>query len=73
MNELFSLYQVDCLSPVNHQRLCVLFSSSSAQSSNAPSACVSPWYEKLLLYSMCSYLFFVSEGKVSAHFIEVLL
>lgn len=36
---------MDCLSPVNHQRLCVLFSSSSAQSSNAPSACVSPWYK----------------------------
>ncbi|ELW72694.1 1-phosphatidylinositol-3-phosphate 5-kinase [Tupaia chinensis] len=35
--------KVDCLNPVNHQRLCVLFSSSSAQSSNAPSACVSPW------------------------------
>ncbi|OWK12933.1 PIKFYVE [Cervus elaphus hippelaphus] len=34
--------KVDCLSPVNHQRLCVLFSSSSAQSSNAPSACVTP-------------------------------
>ncbi|KAG8520962.1 1-phosphatidylinositol 3-phosphate 5-kinase, partial [Galemys pyrenaicus] len=31
--------KVDCLNPVNHQRLCVLFSSSSAQSSNAPSAC----------------------------------
>lgn len=35
--------KVDCLSPANHQRLSVLFSSSSAQSSNAPSACVSPW------------------------------
>uniref|UniRef100_A0A7N9IGE3 1-phosphatidylinositol 3-phosphate 5-kinase n=1 Tax=Macaca fascicularis TaxID=9541 RepID=A0A7N9IGE3_MACFA len=35
--------KVDCLNPINHQRLCVLFSSSSAQSSNAPSACVSPW------------------------------
>nr|XP_023422804.1 1-phosphatidylinositol 3-phosphate 5-kinase [Cavia porcellus] len=35
--------KVDCLNPTNHQRLCVLFSSSSAQSSNAPSACVSPW------------------------------
>ncbi|XP_045431512.1 1-phosphatidylinositol 3-phosphate 5-kinase isoform X5 [Pipistrellus kuhlii] len=35
--------KVDCLNPANHQRLCVLFSSSSAQSSNAPSACVSPW------------------------------
>ncbi|XP_069471712.1 1-phosphatidylinositol 3-phosphate 5-kinase isoform X4 [Ambystoma mexicanum] len=41
-NELSWNSKVDCLSPVNHQRLCVLFSSSSAQSSNAPSACVSP-------------------------------
>lgn len=40
---MFLLFQVDCLNPANHQRLCVLFSSSSAQSSNAPSACVSPW------------------------------
>lgn len=36
--------QMDCLNPVNHQRLCVLFSSSSAQSNNAPNPCVSPWY-----------------------------
>lgn len=35
--------QLDCLNPVNHQRLCVLFSSSSAQSNNAPNPCVSPW------------------------------
>uniref|UniRef100_A0A8D0GHP6 1-phosphatidylinositol 3-phosphate 5-kinase n=1 Tax=Sphenodon punctatus TaxID=8508 RepID=A0A8D0GHP6_SPHPU len=41
---------VDCLSPVNHQRLCVLFSSSSAQSSNAPSACVSPWIVTMEFY-----------------------
>ncbi|KAM8855783.1 1-phosphatidylinositol 3-phosphate 5-kinase isoform 3-T3 [Spinachia spinachia] len=34
--------QLDCLDPVNHQRLCVLFSSSSTQSSNAPNPCVSP-------------------------------
>ncbi|XP_034416905.1 1-phosphatidylinositol 3-phosphate 5-kinase isoform X5 [Cyclopterus lumpus] len=34
--------KLDCLNPVNHQRLCVLFSSSSAQSSNAPNPCVSP-------------------------------
>ncbi|NXK91567.1 FYV1 kinase, partial [Formicarius rufipectus] len=43
-------HQVDCLSPVNHQRLCVLFSSSSAQSSNAPSACVSPWIVTMEFY-----------------------
>ncbi|XP_062972178.1 1-phosphatidylinositol 3-phosphate 5-kinase [Elgaria multicarinata webbii] len=42
-NESLWSHKVDCLSPANHQRLCVLFSSSSAQSSNAPSACVSPW------------------------------
>ncbi|KAF6115513.1 phosphoinositide kinase, FYVE-type zinc finger containing [Phyllostomus discolor] len=42
--------KVDCLSPANHQRLCVLFSSSSAQSSNAPSACVSPWIVTMEFY-----------------------
>ncbi|XP_064142810.1 1-phosphatidylinositol 3-phosphate 5-kinase isoform X10 [Loxodonta africana] len=42
--------KVDCLNPVNHQRLCVLFSSSSAQSSNAPSACVSPWIVTMEFY-----------------------
>ncbi|NWX99691.1 FYV1 kinase, partial [Nothoprocta ornata] len=42
--------KVDCLSPINHQRLCVLFSSSSAQSSNAPSACVSPWIVTMEFY-----------------------
>ncbi|XP_075386553.1 1-phosphatidylinositol 3-phosphate 5-kinase isoform X3 [Tenrec ecaudatus] len=42
--------KVDCLSPVNHQRLCVLFSSSSARSSNAPSACVSPWIVTMEFY-----------------------
>lgn len=41
---LFCFYsQQDCLNPGNHQRLCVLFSSSSAQSNNAPNPCVSPW------------------------------
>ncbi|XP_042323731.1 1-phosphatidylinositol 3-phosphate 5-kinase isoform X5 [Sceloporus undulatus] len=43
-------HKVDCLSPANHQRLCVLFSSSSAQSSNAPSACVSPWMVVMEFY-----------------------
>uniref|UniRef100_A0A8D0R8U5 1-phosphatidylinositol 3-phosphate 5-kinase n=1 Tax=Sus scrofa TaxID=9823 RepID=A0A8D0R8U5_PIG len=42
--------KVDCLNPVNHQRLCVLFSSSSAQSSNAPNACVSPWIVTMEFY-----------------------
>uniref|UniRef100_A0A669D6T3 Phosphoinositide kinase, FYVE finger containing n=1 Tax=Oreochromis niloticus TaxID=8128 RepID=A0A669D6T3_ORENI len=34
--------KLDCLNPINHQRLCVLFSSSSIQSNNAPNPCVSP-------------------------------
>ncbi|XP_005397021.1 PREDICTED: 1-phosphatidylinositol 3-phosphate 5-kinase isoform X7 [Chinchilla lanigera] len=42
--------KVDCLNPANHQRLCVLFSSSSTQSSNAPSACVSPWIVTMEFY-----------------------
>ncbi|XP_054470986.1 1-phosphatidylinositol 3-phosphate 5-kinase isoform X3 [Anoplopoma fimbria] len=42
--------QLDCLNPVNHQRLCVLFSSSSAQSSNAPNPCVSPWIVTMEFY-----------------------
>ncbi|XP_077175393.1 1-phosphatidylinositol 3-phosphate 5-kinase isoform X5 [Paroedura picta] len=46
----YELARVDCLSPLNHQRLCVLFSSSSTQSSNAPSACVSPWIVTMEFY-----------------------
>uniref|UniRef100_A0A665WFA7 1-phosphatidylinositol-3-phosphate 5-kinase n=1 Tax=Echeneis naucrates TaxID=173247 RepID=A0A665WFA7_ECHNA len=42
--------QLDCLNPVNHQRLCVLFSSSSAQSNNAPNPCVSPWIVTMEFY-----------------------
>ncbi|XP_053218980.1 1-phosphatidylinositol 3-phosphate 5-kinase isoform X4 [Podarcis raffonei] len=49
-NESLWSHKVDCLSPANHQRLCVLFSSSSAQSSNAPSACVSPWMVVMEFY-----------------------
>ncbi|XP_061463815.1 1-phosphatidylinositol 3-phosphate 5-kinase isoform X3 [Rhineura floridana] len=49
-NEALWSHKVDCLSPANHQRLCVLFSSSSAQSSNAPSACVSPWMVVMEFY-----------------------
>uniref|UniRef100_A0A673YL55 1-phosphatidylinositol 3-phosphate 5-kinase n=1 Tax=Salmo trutta TaxID=8032 RepID=A0A673YL55_SALTR len=43
-------FQLDCLNPVNHQRLCVLFSSSSAQSNNAPNPCVSPWMVTMEFY-----------------------
>ncbi|XP_029558182.1 1-phosphatidylinositol 3-phosphate 5-kinase isoform X1 [Salmo trutta] len=42
--------KLDCLNPVNHQRLCVLFSSSSAQSNNAPNPCVSPWMVTMEFY-----------------------
>ncbi|XP_061547176.1 1-phosphatidylinositol 3-phosphate 5-kinase isoform X4 [Phycodurus eques] len=42
--------KMDCLTPVNHQRLCVLFSSSSPQSSNAPNPCVSPWIVTMEFY-----------------------
>ncbi|KAJ8012594.1 hypothetical protein DPEC_G00044490 [Dallia pectoralis] len=42
--------KVDCLNPINHQRLCVLFSSSSAQSNNAPNPCVSPWIVTMEFY-----------------------
>ncbi|XP_068101047.1 1-phosphatidylinositol 3-phosphate 5-kinase isoform X2 [Hyperolius riggenbachi] len=42
--------KIDCLSILNHQKLCVLFSSSSAQSNNAPSACVSPWIVTMEFY-----------------------
>uniref|UniRef100_A0A3Q4BCU0 1-phosphatidylinositol 3-phosphate 5-kinase n=1 Tax=Mola mola TaxID=94237 RepID=A0A3Q4BCU0_MOLML len=41
---------LDCLNPLNHQRLCVLFSSSSAQSNNAPNPCVSPWIVTMEFY-----------------------
>ncbi|KAI4789062.1 hypothetical protein KUCAC02_035466 [Chaenocephalus aceratus] len=44
------LNDLDCLNPVNHQRLCVLFSSSSAQSNNAPNPCVSPWIVTMEFY-----------------------
>ncbi|XP_026803770.1 1-phosphatidylinositol 3-phosphate 5-kinase isoform X12 [Pangasianodon hypophthalmus] len=42
--------KLDCLNPINHQRLCVLFSSSSAQSNNAPNHCVSPWIVTMEFY-----------------------
>uniref|UniRef100_A0A8C5CS57 1-phosphatidylinositol-3-phosphate 5-kinase n=1 Tax=Gadus morhua TaxID=8049 RepID=A0A8C5CS57_GADMO len=43
-------FWLDCFNPVNHQRLCVLFSSSSAQSNNAPNPCVSPWIVTMEFY-----------------------
>ncbi|KAM9305916.1 1-phosphatidylinositol 3-phosphate 5-kinase [Gastrophryne carolinensis] len=49
-NEISWNSKIDCLSTLNHQRLCVLFSSSSAQSNNAPSACVSPWIVTMEFY-----------------------
>uniref|UniRef100_A0A4W6F3W5 1-phosphatidylinositol 3-phosphate 5-kinase n=1 Tax=Lates calcarifer TaxID=8187 RepID=A0A4W6F3W5_LATCA len=42
--------ELDCLNPLNHQRLCVLFSSSSAESNNAPNPCVSPWIVTMEFY-----------------------
>ncbi|KAM4626802.1 1-phosphatidylinositol 3-phosphate 5-kinase [Discoglossus pictus] len=49
-NEMTWNSKIDCLSTINHQRLCVLFSSASAQSSNAPSSCVSPWIVTMEFY-----------------------
>ncbi|XP_055021773.1 1-phosphatidylinositol 3-phosphate 5-kinase isoform X2 [Boleophthalmus pectinirostris] len=49
-NDLSWAPKLDCLSPANHQRLCVLFSSSSAQSNNAPNPCVSPWIVTMEFY-----------------------
>ncbi|XP_026127648.1 1-phosphatidylinositol 3-phosphate 5-kinase-like isoform X1 [Carassius auratus] len=50
LNEMTWANKMDCLNPVNHQRLCVLFSSSSAQSNNAPNPCVSPWIVTMEFY-----------------------
>ncbi|XP_034741700.1 1-phosphatidylinositol 3-phosphate 5-kinase isoform X6 [Etheostoma cragini] len=50
LNDLSWTPKLDCLNPVNHQRLCVLFSSSSAQSNNAPNPCVSPWIVTMEFY-----------------------
>ncbi|CAB1328640.1 unnamed protein product, partial [Coregonus sp. 'balchen'] len=49
-NDMTWASKLDCLNPVNHQRLCVLFSSSSAQSNNAPNPCVSPWIVTMEFY-----------------------
>ncbi|KTG05152.1 hypothetical protein cypCar_00015577 [Cyprinus carpio] len=50
LNEMNWATKLDCLNPINHQRLCVLFSSSSAQSNNAPNPCVSPWIVTMEFY-----------------------
>ncbi|XP_023260718.1 1-phosphatidylinositol 3-phosphate 5-kinase isoform X5 [Seriola lalandi dorsalis] len=50
LNDMSWAPKLDCLNPVNHQRLCVLFSSSSAQSNNAPNPCVSPWIVTMEFY-----------------------
>ncbi|XP_056145543.1 1-phosphatidylinositol 3-phosphate 5-kinase isoform X2 [Lampris incognitus] len=50
LNDMSWASKLDCLNPVNHQRLCVLFSSSSAQSNNAPNPCVSPWIVTMEFY-----------------------
>ncbi|XP_061579181.1 1-phosphatidylinositol 3-phosphate 5-kinase isoform X3 [Cololabis saira] len=49
-NDMSWTPKLDCLNPVNHQRLCVLFSSSSVQSNNAPNPCVSPWIVTMEFY-----------------------
>ncbi|XP_017562008.1 1-phosphatidylinositol 3-phosphate 5-kinase isoform X4 [Pygocentrus nattereri] len=49
-NEMAWATKLDCLTPKNHQRLCVLFSSSSTQSHNAPNHCVSPWIVTMEFY-----------------------
>lgn len=36
--------RIDCLDPLRHQRIAVLFSSFSYESENHPSPCVYPWY-----------------------------
>ncbi|XP_034021114.1 1-phosphatidylinositol 3-phosphate 5-kinase, partial [Thalassophryne amazonica] len=49
-NDMSLASKLDCLNPANHQRLCVLFSSSSVQSNNAPNPCVSPWIVTMEFY-----------------------
>ncbi|XP_062861919.1 1-phosphatidylinositol 3-phosphate 5-kinase isoform X1 [Trichomycterus rosablanca] len=50
-NDMAWATKVDCLNTTNHQRLCVLFSSSSTQSHNAPNHCVSPWIVTMEFYA----------------------
>ncbi|KAM9486059.1 1-phosphatidylinositol 3-phosphate 5-kinase isoform 7-T7 [Clarias gariepinus] len=49
-NDMVWATKLDCLNPLNHQRLCVLFSSSSTHSNNAPNHCVSPWIVTMEFY-----------------------
>ncbi|XP_035827768.1 1-phosphatidylinositol 3-phosphate 5-kinase [Aplysia californica] len=42
--------KLDCLDPMNHQRLMVLFSSFSFKSSNHPYPCVYPWVVTMEFY-----------------------
>uniref|UniRef100_A0A8C4QV24 1-phosphatidylinositol-3-phosphate 5-kinase n=1 Tax=Eptatretus burgeri TaxID=7764 RepID=A0A8C4QV24_EPTBU len=42
--------KIDCFNPMHHQRLCVLFSSYSIYSNNAPTPCVSPWLVTMEFY-----------------------
>ncbi|KAK0041710.1 1-phosphatidylinositol 3-phosphate 5-kinase [Biomphalaria pfeifferi] len=42
--------KIDCLDPVNHQKLMVLFSSYSYKSSNHPQPCVYPWIVTMEFY-----------------------
>nr|XP_020475676.1 1-phosphatidylinositol 3-phosphate 5-kinase isoform X3 [Monopterus albus] len=50
LNDVSWAPKLDCLNTANHQRLCVLFSSSSAQSNNAPNPCVIPWIVTMEFY-----------------------
>ncbi|XP_028292935.1 1-phosphatidylinositol 3-phosphate 5-kinase isoform X2 [Gouania willdenowi] len=50
LNDISWAPKMDCLNPINHQRLCVLFSSSSVQSNNTPNPCVSPWIVTMEFY-----------------------
>ncbi|KAM9342605.1 1-phosphatidylinositol 3-phosphate 5-kinase isoform 2-T2 [Pholidichthys leucotaenia] len=50
LNEMSWPPKLDCLNPANHQSLCVLFSSSSVQSNNAPNPCVNPWLVTMEFY-----------------------
>ncbi|KAM9342611.1 1-phosphatidylinositol 3-phosphate 5-kinase isoform 7-T8 [Pholidichthys leucotaenia] len=47
---VINVKSLDCLNPANHQSLCVLFSSSSVQSNNAPNPCVNPWLVTMEFY-----------------------
>ncbi|KAH9523854.1 hypothetical protein Btru_047241 [Bulinus truncatus] len=42
--------KMDCLDPVNHQKLMVLFSSYSYKSANHPQPCVYPWIVTMEFY-----------------------